>query len=205
MVVIVDYGMGNLRSVSYRLHQIKVEAMVSSDPEDLKKADKIILPGVGAFETGMQNLKSSGFIPLLNERVLGDKVPVLGICLGMQLFTNHSEEGNAEGLGWVDAETKRFDFSNNEIKHKVPHMGWNSVDIRKNNSKMMNDLPENPSFYFVHSYHVQCNDEEVILASTVYGYEFTSILQKDNIYGVQFHPEKSHKGGVQLLKNFAAN
>lgn len=202
MIVIVDYGMGNLRSIIIKLQRMEIEAMVSSRFEDIQKADKLILPGVGSFASAMENLRTYGLIGALNEAVIQNKIPILGICLGMQLFTKWSEEGNAPGLGWINAETRRFNFEPGSNGLKVPHMGWNTIKVQKS-SPLFEDVPLDSRFYFVHSYHVCCGDHGDILATTNYGYDFCSMVQKDNIVGVQFHPEKSHYIGVRLLRNFA--
>lgn len=197
MIVIVDYGMGNIHSIYKALKRLNAEAIVSSSPKEVEKADKLILPGVGHFKRGMENLKSLNLISVLNKKVLEEKTPILGICLGTQLFTKHSEEGNVSGLSWIDAETIKLSPGSN----KVPHMGWNSIKIKKQNALFSNISPKE-QFYFVHSYHVLPKDKEIISATTNYGTEFVSSIHKDNIFGVQFHPEKSHSAGLQVLKNF---
>lgn len=199
LIVIIDYGMGNIRSIMNKIHRAGQDAIVSFEYDMINSADKLILPGVGHFFNGMKRLKERNIIDILNKKVLEDKTPILGICLGMQLFTRHSEEGNTEGLGWLDAETLKFTLT--DIKHKVPHMGWNSIEQKKI-SPLLIDIPDNKQYYFVHSYHVRCNIKEDILTSTIYGYEFVSSVQKENIYGTQFHPEKSHEWGEKLIKNF---
>lgn len=200
MVVIIDYGMGNAGSILNRLRRMGVEAIISSKAEDLKKATKLILPGVGFFATGMENLRKYDLLSILEEKVIEEKIPILGICLGMQLLTSSSEEGNAAGLQWVDAETRKFDFGE-DTRMKIPHMGWNSIEIKRE-SPLVDGLPADDRYYFVHSYHVCCNDADNVIATTRYGFDFTSVVQKENIYGTQFHPEKSHKAGITLLKNF---
>lgn len=200
MITIVDYGMGNLGSIANMVRRIGGKSIITSSKNEIKKAEKLILPGVGAFDNGMQNLKKLGLIEIFNQKVLKDKIPVLGICLGMQLLGNSSEEGKLSGLGWIDGKTVKFQFENGS-KLKIPHMGWNSVVIKKK-SKLFENMPRESRFYFVHSYHLICNDKKDILAITEYGYDFTSAVERENIYGVQFHPEKSHKFGMQLLKNF---
>jgi glutamine amidotransferase len=164
-------------------------------------ADKLILPGVGHFKNGINNLKERGLIDLLNDMVLREKVPILGICLGAQLFSNFSEEGNVRGLGWIDAATIRFNVSD-RILYKIPHMAWNSVEII-NKNELDEDLEKSDLFYFVHSYHLKCNDKNIVWMKTVYDYEFVSAIRKENIYGTQFHPEKSHEAGLKILKRFA--
>jgi len=199
-IVIIDYGMGNLRSVLKKFIHLKINAILSSEPVEILKADKLILPGVGHFANGMRNLKDYGILDILNEKVLNQNTPILGICLGMQLFSKHSEEGNTEGLGWVDAKTIRFNISNN-IKWKVPHIGWNTLSLKKDHS-ILKGINENDSFYFVHSYHLKCNETNDIITTTNYDYEFVSGIKKNNIYGFQFHPEKSQDCGSLLIENF---
>lgn len=201
MITIIDYGMGNLGSIRNMLKKIEVESEITSDINKIKLATKLILPGIGAFDNGMENMKKMGLIPVLNELVLVKNVPVLGICLGMQLMTHSSEEGVLPGLGWIEAETKRFVFPA-EVNLKIPHMGWNNITIVKP-EVISKNLNNQSRFYFVHSYHVVCEKQYDILFQTNYGYDFTSAFQKENIIGVQFHPEKSHKFGMTLLKNFS--
>ncbi len=200
MIVIVDYGMGNLGSIKNMLKKIGVDGKITSDPADIQQASKIILPGVGAFDTGMRNLNELGLIPLLNQKVLVEQVPTLGICLGMQLMSQCSEEGQLPGLGWVEAETLRFK-SDEATPLKIPHMGWNTVRIAKD-SVFFDAQPGEQRFYFVHSYHVKCRRAEDVLLQSTYGHDFDSGCARANIAGVQFHPEKSHKFGLQLLRNF---
>jgi imidazole glycerol-phosphate synthase subunit HisH len=200
MVVIIDYGMGNLRSIQYKLEILGVDVIISSDATKIKEADKIILPGVGAFAAGMSNLENMGIISILNKVVLEQKTPFLGICLGMQLITKGSEEGDSRGLGWIDAETKKFNFSA-DINLRVPHVGWNTIN-KKNDCLLLNSVTENQRFYFTHSYYVNCSNSEDIIATTDYGIQFVSIIQRNNIFGTQFHPEKSHRRGIDLILNF---
>ncbi len=199
-LVIVNYGMGNLNSVKRAMSRLRVDSVISSNPKDIAGSDKIILPGVGHFGKAMSNLKELGLLDVLNEVVLIKKKPILGICLGMQLMAKKSEEGNSEGLGWFDAEIVKFQVSDN-LKYKVPHMGWNQI-IAKKESPLMKDLPEPKEFYFVHSYHFKTANESDVLNRTNYEYDFVSAVEKDNIFGVQYHPEKSHDTGAKLLKNF---
>jgi imidazole glycerol-phosphate synthase subunit HisH len=197
MIIIVDYGMGNLRSIQKALDYLGIPNKVSSNPMDLYSADKIILPGVGHFEKGMENLEKSKFTSALKEVVTNNRKPILGICLGMQLMTKFSEEGNVDGLGFIDAKTLKFPKSD----LKIPHMGWNSVFVKKSTSLNFSFL-ETDLVYFVHSYYVKCNNKEDVVFETNYVLNFDSGFQKNNIVGFQFHPEKSHKRGVQLLQNF---
>lgn len=199
MVVVLDYKMGNLGSIINMLKKIGAEGIISSKPEEIKRADKLILPGVGSFDEGIKHLKDSGLLSVIEERVIGYKVPILGICLGMQLFAKGSEEGVSEGLGWIDGETRKFVFDNNDLK--IPHMGWNTVSVLKQDN-LLNNMPLDTRFYFVHSYYFVCNDPSDALLSTDYGHPFVSAVKKCNIVGVQFHPEKSHKYGINLFNNF---
>lgn len=201
MIVIIDYGLGNLHSVINKLHRIDAHAKISSDIEDIEKADKLILPGVGFFATGMKNIRACGYLDALSHRVQKDKTPILGICLGMQLLADHSDEGDAKGLGWIKGDVKRFAFGHGPAL-KVPHMGWNDLKTAKE-CPILKGVPKDAEFYFVHSYHYTDCAPECAVATTRYGYDFTSVVQKDNIYGVQFHPEKSHRDGMAILKNFA--
>jgi glutamine amidotransferase len=200
MIVIIDYGMGNLLSVKKAFHRIGEEVFISSSEKEIEKADKLVLPGVGHFGQAVENLNRRQLWNILNEMVLVQKKPVLGICLGMQLMASHSEEGDAVGLSWFDAEVVRFKVADT-IKYKIPHMGWNTNDMVKDSSLFKN-LVINSEFYFVHSYHIKCNDPDDIITTTIYDYPFTSAIQKENIFGVQFHPEKSHDAGEMLLRNF---
>jgi imidazole glycerol-phosphate synthase subunit HisH len=200
MITIIDYKTGNLGSIQNILKKIGEPSMVTSDPQVVAQATKLILPGVGAFDTGMGNLSNLGLIDILNSKVLEEKVPVLGICLGMQLLSKKSEEGILPGLGWVDAETVQFRINDTET-YKIPHMGWNFITQEKE-SKLLTDMYADARFYFVHSYYFKPNSQADSLTSTEFEINFTSAVEKGNILGVQFHPEKSHKFGMKLLKNF---
>lgn len=201
MIVIIDYGLGNLASVLNMFKKIGVkDVVVSNNKEIIGNATKLLLPGVGAFDAGMTNLENSGLIPILNKKVIEDKTPTLGICLGMQLLTKRSEEGKKEGLGWIDAETIKFNLDP-LLKLKVPHMGWNYIKVNKKNPLI--DTESKNRFYFVHSYYVKCIDENQSIATSNFGIDFTCIVNKNNIFGAQFHPEKSLKFGMKLLENFA--
>lgn len=200
MLVIIDYGVGNLASVFNMFKKIGAKnVVVSGDKSIIEKAEKILLPGVGAFDAGMGNLERSGLIPTLNEKALVQKVPVLGICLGMQMLTRKSEEGVKPGLGWIDAETIKF-RPDPALKLKVPHMGWEYVTVQRENPLLEKDSRHR--FYFVHSYHVQCHDQNQSVATATFDKPFTCMVNKENIYGAQFHPEKSLKFGMKLLENF---
>jgi imidazole glycerol-phosphate synthase subunit HisH len=199
MIVIVDYGAGNLLSIKNMLRRIGADAVITSDASVVGSAEKLILPGVGAFDYAMSSLDELGLIDALNRRVLQDKVPVLGLCLGVQLLTRKSEEGKLPGLGWIAADTVRFRVEDSGLK--IPHMGWREVCFAKP-SVLTKGMDEETRFYFVHSYHLKCDDRQDVLLTAGYGYEFECAVEKGNIAGVQFHPEKSHRFGMALLKNF---
>lgn len=200
-IVIIDYGVGNIGSIIRMINKAGGDAIYSSDVDEIMSADKIILPGVGSFDVGMEMLENSNLIEVLNKRVLVDKIPILGICLGMQLMTNGSDEGTKQGLKWIDADTKWFGHVLNNSDYKIPHMGWNRAVVKKNNC-VVEEIHDKSRFYFVHSYYVQCNDMNDILTESEYGINFVSAFQKENILGVQFHPEKSHKYGLEIIKGF---
>lgn len=203
MLVIIDYGVGNLGSIANMLKKVGVRSAIASDEASIASADKLILPGVGAFDNGIKNLQERGLIEILNRQVIEERKPILGLCLGMQLFTFGSEEGTLPGLGWLDATTVRFTFDGAAPGAlKVPHMGWNYIQPKRSDP-LLADLPNESRFYFVHSYHLVCSNTDDVLASTNYGYNFPAMVNRGNIYGAQFHPEKSHKYGMTLLKNFA--
>jgi len=202
MITIIDYGAGNIKSIKNMLKKIGIESQISRDAEELKKADKLILPGVGHFDHGMRNLHHAGIVEVLNEKVLNEKTPILGICLGAQLLGNQSEEGVEKGLAWIDMDVVRFDPSKLSDRQKIPHMGWNYIE-RKKDSKLMEGLNDDSRFYFVHEFHMKVKTAKDELLSTHYGYEFTSAVERGTIFGTQFHPEKSHKFGMQLLTNFS--
>lgn len=201
-MVIIDYGLGNLGSIINMFRKIGVESTLSSEPSVIEKADKLVLPGVGSFDSGMKNLQERGLVPILNKKVVQEKTPILGVCLGMQLMGKRSEEGSLPGLGWIDAQSIRFGFNGDDAGLRIPHMGWNMLSIPRPH-KLFAGLEDENRYYFVHSFHMVCSHEENILARTRYGFPFTSAVVKGNIIGVQFHPEKSHKFGMRLLKNFS--
>ena len=201
MLVIVNYGMGNLRSVAKAFERIGIRVTISSSPEVIRDAEKLILPGVGHFTYGMERLKELGLTEVLNEKVLKQKTPILGICLGMQLMTRQSEEGDAAGFGWIDALTVKFPPEVNGNKIKVPHIGWNNVEINHPHP-VCNGIEKDDLFYFVHSYYVSCSNPEDSMLRSTYGISFDSGISHENIIGVQFHPEKSHKAGMEILRRF---
>ena len=197
MILILDLNLGNLGSIQNMLKKIGFKSIISNNKKDLEEAKKIILPGVGSFDKGMQSLENLKIKNILRDKVLNQKIPLLGICLGMQLLLQKSEEGKKKGLGFIQGKVIKF----SNIKLKVPHMGWNQVTITKNTS-LTKDINSKFRFYFVHSYHVELKNSSETIMSTDYGKDFISGLQSENIMGVQFHPEKSHKYGMQILKNF---
>lgn len=199
MITIVNYGLGNLGSIVNMLKRIGIASQVSNQIEEIEQAKKILLPGVGAFDVAMGMIREKGMIEALNKKALIEKVPVLGICLGMQLLTRGSEEGKLPGLGWIQADTRRFPGSKGL---KVPHMGWNIV-TPATPSRLTNNLPMESRFYFVHSYHVQVDNDLHSILKCNYGVSFDAAIQSNNIFGAQFHPEKSHRFGMQFLKSFA--
>jgi imidazole glycerol-phosphate synthase subunit HisH len=201
VITIVDYGTSNLGSMRNMLKKIGAASKIASVPQDLADATKIIVPGVGAFDTGMRKLQQSGMVPALNQKVLLERVPTLGVCLGMQLMTEGSEEGELSGLGWIEAHALRFDQAL-DPGIKVPHMGWNEVTAVKP-SGLTAHFPSEARFYFAHSFHVICRKAEDVLLTFVYGANtFTAAFQRGNLMGAQFHPEKSHSFGMALLTNF---
>jgi glutamine amidotransferase len=203
MFIIVDYGVGNLTSIQNMLKKAGKQAIISGDADTVTRATKLLLPGMGHFDNCMQKLKASGLRPLIEKKVFEDKIPVLGICVGLQMFMHSSEEGIEPGLGWIKGKTIRFKTEHMNIPQKIPNMGWLEIQEKKP-SPLLTGL-EDARFYFAHSFHVQPERNEDSLVEAQYGYSFTAGLEYDNIIGVQFHPEKSHRFGMQLLKNFAEN
>jgi glutamine amidotransferase len=180
--------------------RLGIKSQITSDRKEIEAAEKLLLPGVGAFDRAMEKINELDLKQILNYKALDQKIPILGICLGMQLLTNSSEEGRSDGLGWIDAKTIKFKFDDKNLK--IPHMGWNRV-FQNSYSDLTKNLPEEPRFYFVHSYYVRVANENNSILKTNYGIEFDSAIQKENIYGAQFHPEKSHRFGMKLLENFS--
>lgn len=204
MITIVDYGLGNIKAFANVYKRLNIPACYASSTEQLKQASKIILPGVGAFDHAMQKLNSSGLRECLDNLVLEKKVPVIGICVGMQMMANDSEEGTSKGLGWIDGTVKCFSYPNAEVSkvHPLPHMGWNNISPVRD-TKLVANLDEYRRFYFLHSYYFECANSADVVATANYGFDYACIVNNDNVYGIQCHPEKSHHNGVALLKNFA--
>ena len=202
MITIIDYGLGNIGAFVNVYDRLNIKTKVAHTPEDVKAASKIIIPGVGAFDHAMAQLNSSGMRDELEIQVSENKVPVIGICVGMQILAKSSDEGTLPGLGWIDGEVKLFDATTIPYKTRLPHMGWNSIKPL-NNNRLMADFNDNSRFYFLHSYYFVAHYPEDIISTTDYGITFASAVNRGNIYGIQMHPEKSHSNGIQLLKNFA--
>lgn len=199
-IIVIDYGVGNIGSILNMLKRIGADVIASNSKNEIEKADKLILPGVGSFDYGMEMLEKSGLKELVINHALIEKKPILGICLGMQMLGKKSEEGTKDGLNLIPFETKKFKFDDNKLK--IPHMGWDISKISIERDPIFKDIIEEQRYYFVHSYHAVCDEEKYELMNCEYGYKFSSAVKKDNIYGVQFHPEKSHKFGMKLLENF---
>lgn len=202
MIVVVDYGQANVGSVVNMLRKAGAPAVATADRKAIEAAEKLILPGVGAFDSAMSRLRELDLVGVLNEVAVARRVPTLGICLGMQLLLEGSEEGRLPGLGWIRGRARRFTAENMGQDLRVPHMGWNELTPCKA-SRLFDGAGERQRFYFVHSYHAVCTDPADVLATTAYGCEFVSAMERDNIAGVQFHPEKSHRFGLRMLKAFA--
>ena len=200
-VAIIRYGMGNVKSVANALRELGADPLVTDDPADLAHAEAIVLPGVGAFRKGMEHLERAGFIPALREQVLGAGKPFLGICLGMQLLAEESlEHGRTAGLGWIPGRVVRIEPTDPACR--VPHMGWNELAVRRPDGVLFQGFDKTPSFYFVHSYHLAADAPDSVAATCDHGGELTAAVERGNVLGVQFHPEKSQKAGLKLLQNF---
>lgn len=193
--------MGNLGSIVNTLRRMKTTSRITSDKKEIQDAERIIIPGVGSFAKGMQNMEEKGLIEPLYEQIVDNGIPTLGICLGMQLFTTFSEEGNVPGLGWIPGETVRFSIFKSDLPCRIPHMGWNNI-IPVRSDPILEGIKNNDRFYFVHSYHVSGIPLENVLAETTYKYSFISVIRKENIWGIQCHPERSHTSGITFLSNF---
>ena|ERR1700676_427399 len=201
MITIVNYGVGNLASIKNMLKKTGFESELATDVETINKASKIILPGIGAFDHCMSEFNKSGLRDAVTKKIMEEKTPVLGICVGLQMLMESSEEGTEPGLGWIAGKTVKF--KKDKLGDlKIPHMGWTNVQITKN-THLTENLGDQPRFYFVHSYYVLPEDKSDEMLTAFYGYEFTAAVNRDNIYGAQFHPEKSHRYGMRILENFA--
>ncbi len=201
MIAIIDYGVGNIKAFANIYKNLDIPFKVARSTEDLEDATKLILPGVGSFDHAMQSLHNSGMKEKLDELVLEKKLPVLGICVGLQMLARSSDEGELDGLGWLNAHVKKFDETKLTKMTPLPHMGWNNINIVQDIT-LLKDLDKDARFYFLHSYFISSESDDIVAATATYSETFTSIVHKDNIYGIQPHPEKSHRNGITLLKNF---
>jgi glutamine amidotransferase len=202
MITIVNYGLGNISAFANAYERLNIPVVIAATADDLQRANKIILPGVGAFDHAMSKLNGSDMRAALEEQVLVHRIPVLGICVGMQMLAKSSDEGILPGLGWIDGTVRRFDVTKLKSKTQLPHMGWNTIQP-VNRPRLLAHIDNDSRFYFLHSYYFHCFDSSDMIATSTYGIPFCSAVEHMNIYGVQFHPEKSHQWGIQLLKNFA--
>ena len=201
MITIIDYGLGNIRAFVNVYERLTIKTKVAHTAADIRDAEKIILPGVGAFDYAMSQLNASGMRDELEKQVLVNKVPVVGICVGMQMLANSSDEGKLPGLGWIDGEVKLFDESLIPYKTRLPHMGWNSIKPL-NNCPLLSGFNDLSRFYFLHSYYFACKNEQNVISTTEYGIMYASAVNRENIYGIQFHPEKSQYYGIKVINNF---
>ncbi len=202
MIAIVNYGSGNIQAIANIYTRLGVPFVIAESADQLARADRYLLPGVGAFDRCMHELNSSGMRQALDRRILEDRKPILGICVGMQLLARSSEEGAEDGLAWIDGAVKRFDPATFHQATRLPHMGWNTVEPVQQTG-LFDGVDLATGYYFLHSYYFTCDRDQDVLAVTEYGGRFASAVHRDNVYGVQFHPEKSHQAGIQLLKNFS--
>lgn len=199
-IAIIDYGLGNLYSVLGAIRKVGYNAIITNDISKIELADKLILPGVGAFGDGMRNIQKLGLIDPLNFLVNFKKIPILAICLGFQILSQKSSEfGTHKGLGWIDSTVDKLITKNKDLR--VPHVGWNNLKMQKN-SVLWDGIPDDALFYYVHSFHMQCRDKNIIIGNCTYGNEFVAAIQKNNIFATQFHPEKSQLHGLRLIRNF---
>ena len=202
MITIIDYGSGNISAIGNIYEKLNIPYNVAKTPEQVRGAEKLFLPGVGAFDETIARLDETGFRDVLDFEVLKNKVPIIGICVGMQILAESSEEGNLPGLGYIKGHVKKIIDTTLQSKPKLPHLGWNLVDICRSH-EIFKDIDHEIGFYFLHSYYFECSNNEDVLATTYYGKEFASAVNCENIFGFQFHPEKSHQNGIKLLENFA--
>jgi imidazole glycerol-phosphate synthase subunit HisH len=202
MITIINYGLGNIKAFVNVYSRLNIKTKIANTASDLIDCEKLILPGVGSFDYAMELLNASGLRDELEKQVLMNRIPIMGVCVGLQMLAKSSDEGTLPGLGWIDGHVKIFDPKNMPYKIRLPHMGWNNIfQVKK--SKVLAGIDREARFYFLHSYYFSCNNSEDKISVSEYGAKFTSAINRENIYGVQFHPEKSHNNGIKLLKNFA--
>lgn len=202
MITLINYGSGNIHAIANIYKRLNMPYIITHDIQELKSAQKLILPGVGDFDETMKCLNNLGIKNLLDELVLEKNIPILGVCVGMQILGNSSEEGKSEGFGWIKGQIKKLDITKLISKPHLPHMGWNVMTPKRETTLFDNMVLDN-GFYFLHSYYFDCDNEADILATTYYGEQFASAINHENVYGFQFHPEKSHHNGIELFRNFA--
>ncbi|RHX91204.1 imidazole glycerol phosphate synthase subunit HisH [Leptospira yasudae] len=203
MIGILDYGVGNLKAFANVLKGLNFHYKIVKTEQELKSCEKIIMPGVGSFDSVMDKLTESGIKDVLSDLVINKKIPVLGVCVGMQILASSSEEGTKSGLGWIEGRVKKFSFDPSHSYLTIPQIGWNEVRSTREN-RLLTDLEKHPRFYFLHSYYMECHDKKDVIATADYGGDFACAVNRENIYGTQFHPEKSHHNGVALIRNFAS-
>ncbi|RQO65704.1 imidazole glycerol phosphate synthase subunit HisH [Pedobacter sp. KBW01] len=202
MITIIDYGSGNISAIGNIYEKLNIPFQIAKTPEDVVGAKKIFLPGVGAFDETISKLDETGFRTVLDKEVLENSVPIIGICVGMQILAERSDEGKLPGLGYIKGQVKKIDETALTQKPKLPHLGWNTAEVQKPN-QLFNEIDHEIGFYFLHTYYFECENQNDVLATTTYGKSFASAVSHNNVYGIQFHPEKSHHNGVKLLQNFA--
>ena len=202
MITIIDYGSGNVNAFANIYKRLNIPFVIGSEKSLIEKAQKLILPGVGAFDNNIKKLKSLNILDILEKKVLIDQTPILGVCLGLQILARDSEEGMEKGLDWIKGSVKKFKKSK-ESKTRIPHMGWNTIEVNKTESKLFKNINFDKGFYFIHSFYLKPENQEDVLSFSDHGIKFVSSIERNNIYATQFHPEKSHNNGIQLLKNFS--
>lgn len=202
MITIIDYGSGNISAIANIYERLNVKYKIAKEPSDVLGAEKLFLPGVGAFDETISKLDETGFRAVLDKEVLENKIPIMGICVGMQILAERSDEGTLPGLGYIKGHVKKFDYKLLLEKPFLPHLGWNSIEQKKT-CKLFNEIDNEIGFYFLHTYYFECEDKSDVLTTTVYGKSFASAVNHNNVFGIQFHPEKSHQNGIKLLHNFA--
>lgn len=203
MICIIDYGVGNIQAFLNLCKRLEIPAKRVLNEDDFNNCSRIILPGVGHFDHAMNKLNNSGLLPILNDLVILKNIPVMGVCVGMQMLSDSSEEGSLPGLGWIPGQVKSMKYNPDFNSNRLPHMGWNTIDANRNSILFSKGFNKNPQFYFLHSYYFEANNRDDVVATVNYGFNFDAVVSRGNIHGVQCHPEKSHHWGEQLIKNFS--